>query len=190
MNQLVRQLLTLTALEFGNDVPPMERFDLTELIRGVLSAAGILIQQKEAHVMFDVQDPVWVTADEFKIEQVVTNYVSNALNHLGGEKIIRIGIADLKDCVRVTVYNTGNPIPEADIANIWTKFYKVDKARTRAYGGSGIGLSIVKAIMDAHHGGYGVSNVEGGVEFWFELERKTDEKNPRKNFLKKIEKSC
>ena len=68
------------------------------------------------------------------------------------------------------VFNTGKPIPEADIGNVWIKFYKVDKARTREYGGSGIGLSIVKAIMDSFHRECGVENCENGVAFWFELD--------------------
>lgn len=73
--------------------------------------------------------------------------------------------------VRISVFNTGDPIPEEDIDKIWSKFYKVDKARTREYGGSGIGLSIVKAIMDSFHQQCGVINHEDGVEFWFELEK-------------------
>ena len=67
-----------------------------------------------------------------------------------------------------------NPIPEKSLPHIWEKFYKVDKARTRAYGGSGVGLSIVKAIMDLHHRDYGVENYENGVAFWFELDRSGD----------------
>ena len=74
----------------------------------------------------------------------------------------------------MTVFNTGNPIPEKSLPHIWEKFYKVDKARTRAYGGSGVGLSIVKAIMDLHHRDYGVENYENGVAFWFELDRSGD----------------
>jgi len=170
MNQMVRQLLTLTALEFGNEQVSLERFDVVELIRGVLSASNILVQQKEAEICFDVDHPIYVWADEFKIEEVVTNYISNALNHLDGKRIIRIVVEELGDTVKVAVANTGAPIPEEDMPNIWTKFYKVDKARTREYGGSGIGLSIVKAIMESHHKGYGVRNVEDGVEFWFELD--------------------
>lgn len=172
MNKMVSQLLTLTALEFGNDQVALERFDLVELIRGVLGASSILIQQKEADVRFEAEHPVYVWADEFKIEEVVTNYVSNALNHLDGERMIRIIIEEMGDTVRVTVGNTGAPIPEEDMPNIWTKFYKVDKARTREYGGSGIGLSIVKAIMESHHKEYGARNVDDGVEFWFELDSK------------------
>lgn len=114
---------------------------------------------------------MYVTADEFKIEEVVTNYLTNALNHLDGDRIIRIRTEYSRNQVKVRVYNTGKPIPPEDLSNLWTKFYKVDKARTRSYGGSGIGLSIVKAVMDAHRQSCGVDNVEGGVEFWFTLER-------------------
>ncbi len=71
---------------------------------------------------------------------------------------------------RLSVFNTGEPIPEESIDRIWEKFYKVDKARTREYGGSGVGLSIVKAIMDSMHRGYGVKNYDNGVEFWVELD--------------------
>ena len=170
MNKMVRQLLTLNALESGNDHVSMERFDLTELIQGVLSATRILIEQKNAVVEFACSHPVYVWADEFKIEEVVTNYISNALNHLAGENRIRITVEELEKTVRVTVKNTGAPIPQEDLPNIWTKFYKVDKARTRAYGGSGIGLSIVKAVMDSHNKECGVRNVEDGVEFWFVLD--------------------
>ncbi len=171
MNKMVKQLLTLSALESGNDAPVMERFDLAELIRGILSSAQLMIGQNGAEVEFFREEPCFVWADEFKIEEVVTNYLNNAINHVQGERRIRIDIEAAQDEVRVTVFNTGNPIPEEDLPNLWTKFYKVDKARTRAYGGSGIGLSIVKAIMDSHQKECGAENVEGGVVFWFTLER-------------------
>ena len=75
----------------------------------------------------------------------------------------------MDDKIRTCVFNSGDPIPEESLGRLWEKFYKVDKARTREYGGSGLGLSIVKAIMDSLHQAYGVSNVEDGVEFYFEL---------------------
>lgn len=170
MNKMVKQLLTLTALEFGNDAPSMDTFDITELIQDLIRSSSILIQQNEATVCYQPDGPCMVFADEFKIEEVVTNYLTNAIHHLDGERRIEIRIEKIGETVKVTVFNTGNPIPEADLPNLWTKFYKVDKARTRAYGGSGIGLSIVKAIMDIHHQSCGVVNVEGGVEFWFTLQ--------------------
>ena len=169
-NKMVKQLLTLSSLESGNDKPVMDRFNLTELVRGVVNASKILIDQNGIQVEFDDQTPVYVWADEFKIEQVVTNYLSNAIHHIDGEKKIIIKMLPENNIVRVSVFNTGTPIPEDAIPNLWTKFYKVDKARTRAYGGTGIGLSIVKAIMDAHNQQYGVKNWENGVEFWFTLD--------------------
>ena len=170
MNKMVKQLLTLSSLESGNDKPVMDRFNLTELVRGVVNASKILLEQNEIQVDFDAQTPVYVWADEFKIEQVVTNYLSNAIHHIDGEKKIIIKMLPENGIVRISVFNTGTPIPEDAIPNLWTKFYKVDKARTRAYGGTGIGLSIVKAIMDAHNQQYGVKNWENGVEFWFTLD--------------------
>lgn len=174
MNKMVKQLLTLTALEFGNDAPVLSLFDVSELIHDLVNTSGILFQQKEAKVELEVESPLLVRADEFKVEEVLTNYLTNAINHLDGDKVIRIRtermVAVEGNKVKICVYNSGNSIPEEDIKNLWTKFYKVDKARTRAYGGSGIGLSIVKAVMDAHSQSCGVENVVGGVEFWFTLE--------------------
>lgn len=170
MNKMVKQLLTLSSLESGNDRTVMERFDLVELIQGVIGSARILLEQNEITVKFEDQEPVYVWADEFKIEEVVTNYLSNAIHHAGGEKIISIRINTACGRARVSVFNTGTPIPEEALPNLWTKFYKVDKARTRAYGGSGIGLSIVKAIMEGHGQECGVENWDNGVEFWFTLD--------------------
>lgn len=171
MNQMVKKLLSLNQLEFGNDVVNMERFDLVNLVNGVLQSASILAQQKEADIHLEAPEAVYVWADEFKVEEVVTNYVSNALNHLDGARRIEVRIEKLKNgLVRTSVFNTGNRIPEEDLEKVWIKFYKVDKARTREYGGSGIGLSIVKAIMDSFHQKCGVKNHSDGVEFWFELD--------------------
>ena len=102
------------------------------------------------------------------------NYFSNALNHLDGERIVDIKLTQESKTVRVSVFNTGIPVPEDSLPHLWEKFYKVDKARTREYGGSGVGLSIVKAIQESMNQKYGVVNYENGVEFWFELEKVTD----------------
>ncbi|XCP86282.1 HAMP domain-containing sensor histidine kinase [Roseburia hominis] len=172
MNQMVKNLLTLNQLEFGEDDVQFTRFDITALIRGVIQSCEILISQKEAKVIFHQEGPVYVWADEFKAEQVVRNYFSNALNHVEQEKVIEIKVVPANDVARISVFNTGKPIPEEDVERIWDKFYKVDKAHTREYGGNGIGLSIVKAIMESFHKGYGVRNYDNGVEFWFEVDMK------------------
>lgn len=170
MNQMVKKLLSLNQIEFGNNPVNIERFDIVALIRSVLNSTEILFQQKEVIVVFEHKDPIYVWADEYLIEEVVTNYISNALNHVDGARIIEIKLIRNDNLVRVAVFNTGKRIPEEDIDKIWDKFYKVDKARTREYGGSGIGLSIVKAIMTSLNQKCGVINHETGVEFWFEVD--------------------
>lgn len=170
MNAMVKKLMTLNELEFGNDVVTMERFDIVALITNYIQSAEILTKQNEIEVRMEEYQSLYVWADEFKIEEVFANYYSNAINHCDGEKIIDVKLAKQERKVRVSVFNTGDPIPEDSIRHLWEKFYKVDKARTREYGGSGVGLSIVKAIMDSMNQKYGVTNYENGVEFWFELE--------------------
>ena len=172
MNQMVKNLLALNQLEFGDEEIEFERFDLTAVVRGILQSREILAQQDDIRVIFRQQEPVYVWADEFKVEQVVRNYVSNAFHHAGLERVIEVKIKIQDEKARITVFNTGTPIPEEDVAHIWDKFYKVDKAHTREYGGNGIGLSIVKAIMESFHQKYGVNNYDNGVEFWFELDAK------------------
>lgn len=170
MNVMVKKLLTLNEIEFGNEVVAMERFDITALITNYVQSAEILTKQNEISVRMEEYPPVYVWADEFKTEEVFTNYFSNAINHCSGEKIIDVKLTKKQCRVRISVFNTGEPVPEESIAHLWEKFYKVDKARTREYGGSGVGLSIVKAIMDSMNQPYGVINYDNGVEFWFELE--------------------
>ena len=170
MNRMVKKLLTLNQLEFGAEQIEIERFNITELIMGVTNSTRILMDQNGITLDLErLEETAYVWGDEFKIEEVITNYISNAINHCSGEKIIKIFYTHKEDKLRISVFNTGKQIPEDDLDKIWVKFYKVDKARTRQYGGSGIGLSIVKAIMDSHGQACGVINHADGVEFWLEL---------------------
>lgn len=190
MNTMVQKLLTLNQLEFGNDKIVMERFDLAILLKNKIQSIMILAQQKEAQISYCGEDSVYAWGDEFKIEEVITNYLSNALNHVSGEKKIEVRVEQDADQVRISVFNTGEQIPEADIGQIWDKFYKVDKARTREYGGSGVGLSIVKAIMESLNQKYGVENRRDGVEFWFTLKSGSVQKEDVQKTLSDTEKSA
>lgn len=173
MNNMVKKLLTLNQIEFGNEELVMERFDIIELITSIVNANELRASQKGIQIEFNQRDEhIDVWSDEYKIEEVVTNYITNAINHCDFENRIEVSVERIGDDVRVHVFNTGKNIPEEDIPNIWQKFYKVDKARTREYGGNGIGLSIVKAIMDSYGKGFGVINKSNGVEFWFDLDGK------------------
>lgn len=169
MNHLVKQLLSLAQLESGREELQKETFDLTGMIYGVLASTELIIAQSGAEISVEADEKTPVLGDEFRIEEVVINYLNNALQHLDGEKKIRITCHKQGERAVVTFFNTGDSIPEEDLPRLFEKFFKVDKARTREYGGSGIGLSIVKAVIDAHGGSCGARNVEGGVEFYFSV---------------------
>ncbi len=176
MNNIVKKLLDLNQLEFGEINIQMEHFDVATAISNTLSSSEILFKQKDVQLEFMCNGSMYVWADAYMVDEVFNNYLSNALNHVDFEKIIRVKIEQIPltlnqpSVVRISVFNSGKPIPEDEIDKIWGKFYKVDKARTREYGGSGVGLSVVKATMELLGQKFGVINRDNGVEFWFELE--------------------
>ena len=174
MNSMVKQFLNLNQLEFGGESFNLERFSLTEMIKNYLASAQVLARQNGIDVEFDDSRDVHAWGDEYKAEEVLTNYFSNAVHYClpgtDGRKVIKVYYEFNGESVRICVFNSGNNIPEESLERLWEKFYKVDKARTREYGGSGVGLSIVKAIQDSLGKGYGVINVPEGVVFWYELD--------------------
>ena len=182
MNKMVKKLLSLNQLEVGTAQPEIERFDIVPLVRSVLGSTEILFQQKQAELVLHAEESVYVWADEYMMEEVVTNFISNALNHVNGRMRIEVDLKRVGDKVRLSVFNSGDAIPVESLAQVWEKFYKVDKARTREYGGSGIGLSIVKAIMELHRQNYGVMNRDDGVEFWIELDGGENLEKYKRNF--------
>ena len=183
MNQLVKELLELSSVESGKKFEK-EVFNLSEMIESIADQSKILTDQKNVMLLKDITENIMVKADVSKMESVVSNYLNNAIHYVNDGGQIIVSLHKEKKNAVCKVFNSGSHIPEEDIKNIWDKFYKVDKARTRAYGGSGIGLSIVKAVMEGHNGSYGVSNKDDGVEFWFEI--KIEE--PKKSSKKKAEK--
>ena len=175
MNGMVKKLIVLNHMEYEKNTFKIERIHLSELLYNYLENCKMLLEQSQIVLEHTVPQNIYVWGDEFKIEEVIDNYFSNAVHHVKqeqqGNKIIRIQLQDLGENIRVTVYNTGDLIPEELKDRVWEKFYKIDKARTREYGGTGIGLSIVKAILDSAGQKYGIENEEEGVTFWFELEK-------------------
>ena len=171
MNRIVKELLDLSHLEYGEQIMNLERFDVTEVIDGVIRSNSIMTDKAGITVSFIHNGPAFVWSDPFFTEQVITNYFSNAIHYCEKEKKIEVKVTEREKDYRISVFNSGNPIPEESIPHLWEKFYKVDKARTREYGGSGIGLSVVKAIMDDLHKECGVINHDNGVEFYFDLDK-------------------
>ena len=139
MNNMVKKLLSLNQIESGNNAIEFNHFDIAAVIKSVVQSFDIVGQQKKVKFVFDDTKEWYVWADEYMMEEVITNYISNAVNHVKEPNRIEISIQMVRDgVIRVLVFNTGDNIPEEDLENIWSKFYKVDKARTREYGGNGI----------------------------------------------------
>lgn len=170
MNNMVKKLLSLNELEFGSGQVQVSRFDIVELVQNICNASDILLEAKDAALEIRAEHPLYVWADEFLIEEVVTNYLTNAMHYVSSQGRIEVRFVPLDKELQIIVFNSGSQIPQEEMQKLWIKFYKVDKARTREYGGSGIGLSIVAAAMEAHGKGYGVRNVPDGVEFYFNLD--------------------
>lgn len=172
MNALVMKLINLNQLETGNDIS-IERFDITEMIKEEIASSSILAQDKNISIEFEEKEPLFVWADTFMTEEVVTNYLSNAIHYVADSGKIRIWYEKRENVARINIYNQGDRIADKDIDKLFIKFYKSDPARTRSYGGSGIGLSIVAAIMKAHNQDFGVYNTEDGVVFYFEADTRS-----------------
>ena len=133
-----------------------------------------LFDMNEVEFIFDNKDDsIFVWADEPKTEDVFMNYLSNAFHYCEGEKKIKVFLEKKDDdIVRINVFNTGRQLNEEEQKRVWDKFYKADEARSRDYGGTGIGLSVVKAIMSSLKMAYGCYNSDDGVTFYFELPTK------------------
>lgn len=175
MDKLVKRLLELMKLEYEDRKFNDDKFDLVELINSVVKNSKVVLAEQKIEVDFSEENPIYVYADEFYIEQVVTNYFTNAIKNaeeVDKLKQIKISIKKSKEQgkYRVTVFNTGKKIDEENLNRIWTRFYKVDTARTRSKGGTGIGLALVKAIMTKYNSAYGVKNKKNGVEFYFDIQ--------------------
>ena len=175
MDKLVKQLLELMKLEYGKLEFNNSEFNIVELENEILRKSKVMIEKENIVVENKLEGEIKVYADDFYIDQVLTNYITNAIKYsteVNGEKKVRIEneIFGDQNKVRVKVFNTFSQFSDEDMIRIWNRFYKVDMSRNRDNGGNGIGLSLVKAIMNNYGNSYGVRNVAGGVEFYFDLD--------------------
>lgn len=167
MNNLVSDMLDLSQLESGNFKLVQEEFFLNELIKPVTKKFSSLINEKNINLELNLIENIKINADWNRIEQVLTNYVTNAIRHTDGS--ITVTMINREDIICVEVENSGSNISADETIKIWDNFYKIDKSRTRKLGGTGLGLSIVKNIILLHGGSCGVENTEKGVKFYFTL---------------------
>ncbi len=168
LSSLVSDLLDISKLQAGAVKLEKKVFDLTSSIQDILKRYTKLT---DYHIEFFYERHVFVYADPLKISQVVYNLVNNALTYTGENKQVLLEQEEEEGKVRISVTDTGEGIPQEKLQDIWERYYKVDKAHRRAQVGSGLGLSIVKTILDLHQGSYGVESQENvGSTFWFELD--------------------
>lgn len=180
MDKLVKQLLELMKLEYGKKKFNNEEFDILELEREILRKSQVMIEKENIECEIEDSKPIMVYADNLYIDQLFTNYITNAIKYsteINGKKKIKIS-NKLKDNrkVRVIVFNSSEGLSDEEMHRIWNRFYKIDESRNRDKGGNGIGLSLVKAIMNNYGNKYGARNVAGGIEFYFELNLINDKK--------------
>ncbi len=171
MNALVLELLELSKYESGNIEINREKFDIYNMINDY--ALGVEMKMKENSITFknEVEKGIEGIGDTIKLEMIVNNYISNAVSHTSGQKLITVSSKELPDCYRISVFNTGKNISDDEKDKIWISFYRADKSRSRSEGRFGLGLSIVSAIQKLHNRDYGVYNTPDGVCFWFDIEK-------------------
>ena len=173
MDKLVKELLQLMKLEYDTREFENTNFNIVEMIQEVIRK-NTLTSDKNIQIEFNEKREIQVYADPFYIDQVLTNYFTNALKNveeIQKQKKIQIKITEKKSNLRISIFNTGKNIEDENLDRIWNRFYKIDESRARENAGSGIGLSIVKAIMVKYQKDYGVINHKDGVEFYFDIEK-------------------
>lgn len=171
MGRLITELLNLANLEAGNFSLKITTFDLRELIMQSITKMEPLLEKKKLSLELNIgEQKLYVQGDRDRIQQVLLNLMDNAITYtpLGGK--IKISLVNEEQSAIVMVSDTGVGIPEEDLAHIWERFYKVDKARGREEQGTGLGLAIVRHLIRAHGGEVGVTSKVGqGSSFWFSL---------------------
>ena len=169
MMSMIQRMMELFRLESGTVQLEQEEFDLADLLNYETEIFAMEIERSGINFTADYGECLYVTTDYFSAEQVLTNYMQNAISHMNSGKTLFLSVTELEQAYRVTVFNSAAPIPEEELPRLWDSFYRLDKSRERSRRESGLGLSIVKSNMELLGGGYGVENCPGGVRFWAEF---------------------
>ena len=169
MASLIKDLLDLSAYEAGTFSINKRTFDLTVLIKEILVRHKKLFNDKNIALERILPNACFLNGDALRIEQIFVNYLENALRHTAEGGKVTVSLEQKDGKTRLSVFNTGCPIEEEELENIWTSFYKVRNNGLDPAVGTGLGLAIVKAISDLHGGSCGAYNRHDGVEFWVEL---------------------
>ena len=172
LSALVNNLLEVSKLQDQAKILKCELFSLTQLISDTVSRFEKLVEGKGYVFSLDAKEDVTVYADKEKITQVLYNLIGNAINYTGEDKCIYVTQTTTESVVRVDVVDTGVGIAAEDLPHIWQRYYRANDFHKRSELGMGIGLSIVKDILDSHNAAFGViSTLGSGSDFWFKLHR-------------------
>lgn len=171
MNSMIMRLLEITRYDSGAYEVNRENFPLYAMVQSWFDRNYENIREKHINVQNLIPEDFFGNGDAVILDSIVNNYISNAVAHLEGERIIRVSAKELDGKYRVSIFNTGKHIAEKDIDKIWTSFYRADKSRSRSQGRFGLGLAIVASIQRLHGEEYGVENSDGGVTFWFDVRK-------------------
>lgn len=170
LNALVNDLLDMSRLQDGRIVLHKEVFDISALLKTQLQKYDVYRMQEGYTIESELLDTIYVNADKIRIEQVINNFLNNAVNYGGEAKHIIVREIKKENTVRIEVQDFGEGIDPEDLDNIWDRYYKVDKEHVRVANGSGIGLNIVKQLLELHGVPYGVKSSKGkGSTFYFEM---------------------
>ena len=171
MDMLILDMLELAKFESGTYNMKMASFYIDEMIEEICEQLLSEIEKKELHVYKHVY-PAEVIANQNRIEQVIVNFITNAIRYTPEKEDIIISTIDEQNRIKVCIENKGAHIEEEQIDKIWDRFYRIDTARQRSQGGTGLGLAISKNILELHKAEYGVTNTVDGVLFYFYLQKK------------------
>lgn len=169
LSNLVNNLLELSKLESGNIELNKKTFSITEKLRDCMTRYQLLVEENGYDIALEEDEDRTVEADPEKLDQVIYNFINNAVNYTGENKVIRVRQINLKDSVRIEVTDNGKGISEELLPKVFDRYYRGERVK-RDIVGSGLGLSICKEILKRHGFAFGVRSKEGaGSTFWFEI---------------------
>ena len=172
LNILVNDILNLSKLESNKEILDKSEFDLVELIKKIVKKFDILVEKEKYEFILDMPKKAYVFGDKNKISQVIYNLVNNSVNYTGKDNKVYINVIENKKSYLVEIKDTGKGIKEEELNIIWDKYYKNEKNHRRNKVGTGVGLSIVKNILESHQFKSGVtSTINKGTTFYFEIEK-------------------
>ena len=167
---LVNDILNLSKLEANKETLDLKEFDLVELINDIIKKYNIIKETENYNFILKMPKKAIVKGDINKISQVIYNLINNAINYTGDDLTVTIEVIERKKTYLVNIIDTGKGIKKEELNIIWDKYYKNEKNHKRNKVGTGVGLSIVKNILDKHNFKYGVkSEIGKGTTFYFEI---------------------